>query len=94
MMRINTERQHRNIHKATFDPDEANRIMAEGVKDVSLAERVAEQVGVRLTDGWVTWRVHYSARRTGSGKQYEIVVEVIDDHLAKAVALGDLGHAA
>lgn len=73
-MKINTDKQHRDAHKATVDHDVALRI---------IAECVAEKVGVCLEHEGVTWRGYYSKRDTSTGIYTDVVVEIIDDHTGK-----------
>lgn len=77
-MRINTNKQHRDVHNATVDNDFVLRI---------IAERVAEEVGVSLVRAGVSWRAHFSKRDTSTGFQTDVVVEIIDDHAGKPAAV-------
>ncbi|MFT0533944.1 hypothetical protein ACMHYJ_14115 [Castellaniella hirudinis] len=76
-MKINTDKQHRDVYATTVDQDVALRI---------IAERVAEKVGVSLDGTGVTWRAWVSTRDTSTGILHDIKVEIIDDHTLKPVA--------
>lgn len=73
-MKINTNKQNRDVHTATVDHDAALRI---------IAERVAEELGVCLEHDGVSWRGYFSTRDTSHGIYTDVVVEVIDDHMDK-----------
>lgn len=73
-MKINTNKQHRDVHTATVDHDVALRI---------IAERVAEKLDVCLEHEGVTWRGHYSKRDTDHGIYTDVAIEIIDDHTGK-----------
>lgn len=77
-MRINTDKQHRDVHSATVDNDVVLRI---------IAERVAEKVGVSLDREGVQWRAYFTKRDTSTGIRTDVVVEIIDDHAHKPVAV-------
>lgn len=77
-MRINTDKQHRDVHSATVDNDVVLRI---------IAERVAEKVGVSLGHDGVSWRAYFSKRDTSTGFRTDVVVEIIDDHAQKPVTV-------
>lgn len=73
-MKINTSKQHRDVHAATVDHDVVLRIVA---------ERVAEKTGVCLDHEGVTWRGYFSTRDTSHGIFTDVVIEIIDDHTDK-----------
>lgn len=73
-MRINTNKQHRDVHTATVDHDVALRI---------IAERAAEELGVCLEHEGVSWRGYYSTRDTSHGIFTDVVIEIINDHMDK-----------
>ncbi|MGY6272425.1 hypothetical protein ACXIUT_22295 [Achromobacter denitrificans] len=77
-MRINTDKQHRDVHRATVDNDVVLRIVA---------ERVAEKVGVSLDHDGVSVYAYFSKRDTSAGFRTDVVVEIIDDHAQKPVAV-------
>lgn len=70
-MKINTNKQRRDVHTATVDHDVVHRI---------IAERVAEKLGVSLNDPAVTWRAYYNSHDTSAGYRYDVAVEIICDH--------------
>lgn len=72
-MRINTKKQHRDVHTAKVDQAVAQRI---------IAERVAEKLGVSLDSPNVSYRAYITSRSTSTGYTYEVEVEIIDDHAA------------
>ncbi|CAB3915758.1 Uncharacterised protein [Achromobacter xylosoxidans] len=76
-MRINTNKQHRSVHTAKLDQDEALRI---------IAERVAGELGVSLDSPAVSYRAYITSRSTSTGYTYEVEVEIIDNHAATAMA--------
>lgn len=73
-MRINTNKQHRSVHTAKLDEDEALRI---------IAERVAGELGVSLDSPAVSYRAYITSRSTSMGYTYEVEVKIIDDHKGK-----------
>lgn len=73
-MKINTSKQHRDVHAANVDHDVVLRIVA---------ERVAEKTGVCLDHEGVTWRGYFSKRDTSHGIFTDVVIEIIDDHTDK-----------
>ena len=76
-MRINTNKQHRDVHTAHVEQDVALRL---------IAERVAEKLGVSLNSPTVSYRAHITSHSASTGYTYEIEVEIIDDHTATATA--------
>ena len=76
-MKIETNKQNRDVHKATVDNDIALRI---------IAERVAEKAGVQLDGEGVTWRGYFSKRDTSTGIYTDVVIEIVDDHTLKPMA--------
>lgn len=76
-MRINTEKQHRDVHRALVDQTVALRL---------IAERVAEKLGISLDGPDVTYRAYFSSRDTSTGREYDAVVEITDDHASKPTA--------
>ena len=74
-MRINTNKQHRDVHTAKLDQDVVLRI---------IAEHVADELGVSLDSPAVSHKAYITSRSTGTGYTYEVEVEIIDDHAVKA----------
>ncbi|MFE0784107.1 MULTISPECIES: hypothetical protein [Pseudomonadota] len=70
-MHIRTDKQHRDVHRATVEQEVVTRI---------IAERVAEKLGVSLDSPTVSYRAYITSRSTSTGYTYEVEVEIIDDH--------------
>lgn len=76
-MHIRTDKQHRDVHRATVEQEVVTRI---------IAERVAEKLGIALDSASVSHRAYITSTSTSTGYVYRVEVEITDDHTAKPAA--------